>query len=478
MCNCAAKPGREKKVYKLHSLLRYEGYRSTPRFVETKSPVGDFSTIKLSNPLKLLCRFFGREPALVPPVMLTALAPSGPVAPAVPPSPPSTTDTAQSAQRDSFKDIYGNVSKEEDSSRDTGSKPKNTESTQGKPRKTNSDDSDEKTAVAVIAAPHVLPLQKAPLTFSLLSIDQPAPEQASDESPTTTGDKSQAATQVSDAGAEAVPIPNLFVQPGQTAASVTVPANERLAFSARLTQPDVTPRPTQALRITAAPPVRFQANIETRTNSGPAAASAAKDPSPNIDPKKAPAPEAVLPAREATYSTAFDLRPTPAPSQPASEPVQAASGRSFAIQDVQAILPEIPKPPASTEILLQLAGKDQSSASVRVVDRSGTVNVTVHATDPELRTSLRANLSDLASQLTGQGYKTEMMKPAVIAADANNQHDSRQSGRDASGQHPQHQFTPDGRPPQQRDRRANSQQWRDELEQETSATPRTPGGKR
>jgi hypothetical protein len=36
-------------------------------FVETKSPVGDFSTIPQSKPLKTLPRFCGREPALVPP---------------------------------------------------------------------------------------------------------------------------------------------------------------------------------------------------------------------------------------------------------------------------------------------------------------------------------------------------------------------------------------------------------------------------
>jgi hypothetical protein len=113
---------------------------------------------------------------------------------------------------------------------------------------------------------------------------------------------------------------------------------------------------------------------------------------------------------------------------------------------------------------------------VRVIDRSGTVNVTVHAADAELRTSLRSNLSDLAIQLTSQGYKTEIVKPTVIAANANNQHDSRESGRDASGQQ-QHQSTPDGRQPQ-RDRRSNSDRWRHELDQETSGTPGTPGGNR
>ena len=78
---------------------------------------------------------------------------------------------------------------------------------------------------------------------------------------------------------------------------------------------------------------------------------------------------------------------------------------------------------------------------------------------------------DLASQLTGHGFKTEMAKP-VIAANAENQHDSRHGGQDTPSQQQNH-FAQDGRQPQ-RDRRANSDRWRDELEQETSGTP---GGK-
>ena len=66
-CKCSAKVSREKKVYKLLSLSRYEHRKHTSGFVETKSPVGDFSTTCWSNPLKILLRPFGREPALVAP---------------------------------------------------------------------------------------------------------------------------------------------------------------------------------------------------------------------------------------------------------------------------------------------------------------------------------------------------------------------------------------------------------------------------
>ena len=67
--------------------------------------------------------------------MLTALAPSGPVAPAVPISPPSTKDTTQPVQRESFKDVYGNVPTQDQSQNDAGSKPKATHSTDAKGKK-------------------------------------------------------------------------------------------------------------------------------------------------------------------------------------------------------------------------------------------------------------------------------------------------------------------------------------------------------
>ena len=399
--------------------------------------------------------------------MLTALAPSGPVAPAVPISPPSTTDTTQPVQRESFKDVYGNVSSDDESKSDAGSKQKSTDSTDAKPKKSSTDDGNEKTAITAAPTPHGLVFQKAPLAFLFPSLRQDVSQPPADESAITTPDNPQSSGE----SAKPTNIPDLLVTPLQTASTALVPADEKLAFSARLTQPDSSPLPVQAPRLAVPQPTRLPANPEVRTTAGPATASVGKDAYQTVDLKKTAAPEAVLPTREVAAASAFDLRPTAPPPQP-PEPVNAAPARSLAIQDVQPILPEIPKPPASTEILLQLAGKDQSTASVRVVDRSGTVNVTVHAADADLRNSLRSNLSDLASQLSGQGFKTEMAKPAVIAANAENQHDSRHGGQDTHSQQQNH-LAQEGRQPQ-RDRRANSERWRDELEQETSGTP---GGK-
>jgi hypothetical protein len=415
--------------------------------------------------------------------MLSALAPSGPVAQVVP-SPPSSTNTAQSAQRESFQDVYRNVPTDDQSQNDAGSKPKATNSTGAKGKKSSTaGENDKTTVVTATPSPHAFVLQKAPLAFALPSLGpEVAPQPASNESLKPVEDQSQSLVQSVGGDAARAIVPSLSllpVSPGLTAATALVPANEKLAFSARLTQADVSASQVQAPRTSTPQPLtaqlnRSQASNDPRNTAEPIAAPAGKDDNQKSDAKKGAAAEAVLPVHEISSSSAFDLRQTSTtPQHP--EPASAPPARSLAIQDVQPTLPESPKPAGSTEILLQLAGRDQSNASVRVVERSGTVNVTVHSTDPDLRSSLRSNLSDLATQLTGQGYKTEMVKPAVIAANTNNQHDSRQSGRESSGQ-PQHQFTPDGRQPQ-RDRRANSEHWRDELEQERSGTPGAPGGK-
>ena len=354
--------------------------------------------------------------------MLTALAPSGPVVQSVPTSPPSTTDSTQSARRESFQEVYRNVPKDDQSQSNAAPKQKSVAATITKSKQSSSDDGNDKIDMTATPIPHPLVLQKAPLTFAFPSLGQEVVSQpSSDQSPNATGDQSQRSVQPagSDTTFAAVPGFNLpLPKPGLIAPTPLAPAGEKLAFSARLTQPDAPPAPVQAMRTsTPLQPSRPQTSGETRNTAEPAKAPADRDPYQTADVKKGATPEAVLPVREISSASTLDLHQTASPPQ-AAQPTPTTPARSLAIQDVPPILPEIPKPPASTEILLQLAGQNQSTASVRVVDRLGTINVTVHAADPDLRSSLRSNLSDLASQLTGQGYKTEMVKPAVLAANA------------------------------------------------------------
>ncbi len=401
--------------------------------------------------------------------MLTALAPTGPVAPPVSNSPPSTTDSTQPAGRESFKDVYGKVSDGSDSKGDAGLKQKAANATEAKAKK--SEDENNKTAVGVVPQQTVV-VQKTPLAFIIPIVSQ---ENSSDADASTTGeDQPQTAPQTTADAAAVVSatLPDFALPVGKPdapiAAAALLPANEKLAFSARLTTPDVpAANRGEAPRLSALQPSRFQSTNDSRAIAEPLAA---KDVYQTTAPKANPS--TIVSAREIAAASVIDLRPSVPPAQ-SSEFVHDAPGRSLAIQDVQTVLPEIPKPPSSTEILLHLAGQNQSTASVRVIDRSGTVNVTVHAADAELRSSLRSNLSDLASQLSGQGFKTEVVRPAVLAANADNQQDTRHSGQDSPAQ--QHHSAQDGRQPN-RDRRADPERWLDEFAQEASAAPGTPGG--
>ncbi len=403
--------------------------------------------------------------------MLTALAPTGPVAPPVPNSPPSTTDSTQPAGRESFKDVYGNISARNDSKGDAGPKQKTGNSGEAKAKKSSEAENDK---TAVTAAPQQgIVVQKAPLAFVIPALGQES--FAEPDSCTATEEQPQATEQVKSeataAAATTLPDFNLPVTKSDPAVAPTglIPANEKLAFSARLTPPEapatlrVQPPPLSALQ-----PSRLQPTNDSRAI---AEEFPARDLHQSIDSKAVPNP--VLPAREAAAASVIDLRPATLPAQ-SSEFVHATPVRSLAIQDVQPIVPDIPRAPASTEILLHLAGQNQSAASVRLVERSGTVNVTVHAADADLRNSLRSNLSDLASQLSGQGFKTEVVRPTVLAANADNQQDTRQSGQDSPAQ--QHHSAQDGRQ-SPRERRANPERWLDEFVQEASRTPVTPGGK-
>jgi len=252
-------------------------------------------------------------------------------------------------------------------------------------------------------------------------------------------------------------------------AQVTLPRIDTHAFSMRLVSPDSKPNQPEGQQ---RPPVQNQSPSEPR-NQTPREVRSPAAPQPAVTPNKSSdevepvrrsvSSQNVMPAEQFS-SISAEVRHTALATESSVEPMPTS--RTITAQDVQPLLPEMPKAPASTEILLQLAGKDQPSAAVRVIDRSGTVNVTVHASDPELRNSLRSNLGELASQLSGQGFKTEVVKPAVIAARPDNQQDPRNGGQRSPDQQQQPGAQSDRQP--SRDKRSASGQWLQELENETS----------
>jgi hypothetical protein len=146
----------------------------------------------------------------------------------------------------------------------------------------------------------------------------------------------------------------------------------------------------------------------------------------------------------------------------------------LAPQEAHLAAPELPKTPASSEILLHLTGNDQTSAAIRVADRAGAVSVSVHASDPVLRESLRSNLGELSTQLNVQGWKADVTKSAAVAAQSGSQQDSHESGQRGS----QQQQASGGDRQPQRDRRSTGGQWQQELDQQISGGNAHSGGNR
>ncbi len=344
----------------------------------------------------------------------------------------------------------------------------------GKIRKGSSPNENEKTAVAATLPPHGPVLAKAPMSLlPSFGIAEAVPvdvDPFAETAPQLTTGATALNGLIEQAQTDAPP-----VAPSAPVPDVSVPVGEKLAFAIQLKPTD--PATLASQRASETPigrgPTFREATQQLADALSAPDAGIGKDPAPPEMARRDGGPETIQPPREVPAGTALDLHSMAVPPDP-SGPVHSTPSRGFAIQDVQPVLPEIPKPPTSTEILLHLGAKDQSTASVRMVDRAGTVNVSVHASDPDLRSSLRSNLSDLASQLTGQGFKTELVRPAVIAANTNNQHDTRHGSQGSSGQ--QHHSTPDGRYPQ-RDRRTGTELWLEELEQETTGTAGASGGK-
>jgi hypothetical protein len=165
----------------------------------------------------------------------------------------------------------------------------------------------------------------------------------------------------------------------------------------------------------------------------------------------------------------------PGPGAALNENLEAGPARPslpLAAGEAHLLEPELPKTQANSEILLHLTGNDQSSAAIRVADRAGSLNVSVHASDPLLRESLRSSLSELSAQLNSQGWKADVVKSAAAAMNSETQQDSHAGGQRGSQQQPSN----NGDRQQQRDRRSNGGQWQQEFDQHITGGGAHPGG--
>jgi hypothetical protein len=171
---------------------------------------------------------------------------------------------------------------------------------------------------------------------------------------------------------------------------------------------------------------------------------------------------------EAKYSNAPFTEVHEAVSTAAPEPSPNAQPKTLNT-NLDSLVPlkvnEAPAPAAANDISLRLSGPDQTSATVRVLDRAGEIHVSVRASDPQLATTLRSDVDQLRSHLTTRGWDAEVWKPDGTPAlkEASNhansgsqEHASSAFKRDSQGQSQsrQQQNSPGKRPA-----------WLDQLEE-------------
>jgi hypothetical protein len=68
------------------------------------------------------------------------------------------------------------------------------------------------------------------------------------------------------------------------------------------------------------------------------------------------------------------------------------------------------------DISIRVAGPEQSSASIRLVESGSEIRVAVRASDPHVADSLRANVEQLTSRLNNNGMSAEVWKPSAVPA--------------------------------------------------------------
>jgi len=332
---------------------------------------------------------------------------------------------------------------------------------------------------SVDASPRLQPIQAAPLQVSPQvlssstaaaqlffapsadSVKEPGDESA-DPKQSQPSDTSPA-TQSSAGISEALLAQSLSNLPFTT-------RTDNFAFALRLEQTNSEPTRSPAAPV---PPPRSQVDnakiVEKGKNDDrltadppPATPSKASRDTSDIDLAKATDSPMRSPVNEMAVLAQPEFRSMPVTPEPAETAQVSSSPGTY---DLQQVPVEAPKTAAATQIQLHLSGNDTSSASIRVMDRGGAVNVSVHASDPQLRNSLRSNLSELSGQLSSQGWKSDVRTAALAAPNGG----APDSGADGKNSFNQQQKFAQGERQDQRDRRGNSADWQDEFEEQITS---------
>src|SRR5207247_5609571 len=85
------------------------------------------------------------------------------------------------------------------------------------------------------------------------------------------------------------------------------------------------------------------------------------------------------------------------------------------------------------EISIRVAGPEQNSASIRMIQSAGEIRVAVRASDPQLAESLRGNVEQLTSRFNSNGLSAEVWKPNAVPAAARAQSPSQDMPQEHHG---------------------------------------------
>ncbi len=211
-------------------------------------------------------------------------------------------------------------------------------------------------------------------------------------------------------------------------------------------------------------------NESTRPAVRPASATARHEGSAEHDRLPASTPVPVLQGRAGESASG------PAP---AARPERAAPAGPVP-ETPESTLQQAPKPQTLREFSVVVPGRPSPSGAasqveLRVVERTGEVQVAVRSSDPALNESLRENLGQLTSQMSERGYRTETWHPGAATGSMETRetrgsgntddtsHDRGNSGRggsDTAGR--------DGNA--RRDQQQKQPEWMDALERSLGGT--------
>lgn len=161
--------------------------------------------------------------------------------------------------------------------------------------------------------------------------------------------------------------------------------------------------------------------------------AAASQGTPLATPSQAP-PSQATPLQGTLVPAVLNPVTLSQPVSPQATPAQTMASQTAMSAEINTAA----KPPAATQISLQLTGEDSTKVNVDLSERAGKVQVAVRTADPDLTKSMRTDLGDLVERLENKGFKTEAWVPAISrhmpaaapeqSGSANSQSNPRHSG--------------------------------------------------